>query len=296
MPAARRLLLSLVAAVASACSSSIAQPPCCTGPSPIPSTVLIGAGDIAVCNSNGAVATAALIDGHPNATVFTAGDNVYPSGHPDQWRDCYEPTWGRHKQRTYPTAGNHDYETQHAKPYYDYWGDRAGPRDQGYYTYTVGTWRIYAINSEIDTRPGSPQYQWLQSELSTRTEPCAAAIWHKPLFSSGVNGPNSHMREIYRLLFDANAEIVINGHDHVYERFGPQDHNGVFNGARGIRQFTVGTGGVPNTVFPTVRPNSELRVQTWGVLKLELNDAGYRWDFLAVTGNPVRDSGVGSCH
>ena len=207
-----------------------------------------------------------------DATVFTAGDNVYPNGHPNDWRNCYDPWWGEFKSRTRPGIGNHDYETQNGKPYFDYWGDRAGPRDAGYYTYVLGTWRIFAINSEIDTRPGSPQYHVAAERAGHRH---ASRAWRRSGTSRctppASTGRNAHMRDIYRLLYNANAEIVINGHDHNYEVFHPQDADGRGIDARGIRQFVVGTGGVALTNFPRVAPNSDYREQVQGVIKFDLD-------------------------
>ena len=133
-----------------------------------PSAVLVGAGDIAHRDSPGDEATAALLDGI-DGTVFTAGDNAYGAGSASDFRDAYQPTWGRHKGRTYPTPGNHDYQTPNASGYFDYFGDRAGPRGLGYYTYDVGAWRVFALNSELpDLGANSPQVQWLRNELTTR--------------------------------------------------------------------------------------------------------------------------------
>ena len=130
--------------------------------------------------------------------------------------------------------------------YYDYFGSRAGPRNGGYYAYDVASWRVYALNSEFDKVPNLAQMQmdWLRSEFASRPAPCSIAIWHKPLYTSGPNGENPHMRDTFKLLYDNGVDVVLNGHDHIYERFAPQDANGRLDPARGIRQFTVGTGGV----------------------------------------------------
>jgi hypothetical protein len=199
------------------------------------SLVLVGAGDIAQCGSPGAEATARLLD-QIDGTVFTAGDNAYPNGSNRDFTNCYEPTWGRHRERTFPTAGNHDYETSGADPYFSYFGEMAGTAGQGYYVYFVGPWRIIALNSEVGVRAGSFQYLWLRNELMRNAVPCTAAIWHRPLFTSGPNRDNPDMRDIFRLLHDFRAEIVINGHDHMYERFAPQDADGGLDPVRG--QFT----------------------------------------------------------
>lgn len=230
--------------------------------------------------------------------MFTAGDNAYPHGSAGEFANCYEPTWGRHKHRTRPTPGNHDYEQINASGYYDYFGDSAGPRGLGYYSYPVGTWRVFSLNSELVGSAAGQQAGWLRDELARVPTPCSAAVWHKPLFTSGPNGPNPHMLETWRILYNANVDIVLNGHDHVYERFAPQDPDGRPDNARGIRQFTVGTGGVSLYSFGPPRPNSEVRASVWGVIVLFLGNGRYEWNFLpaGIAGVNFRDSGEGTCH
>jgi len=259
--------------------------------------VLVGAGDIANCNSPGDEATARLLD-TIDGTVFTAGDNAYSRGSATEFRDCYGPTWGRHRDRTYPTPGNHDYDSNDgARGYFDYFGDRAGPRSGGFYAYDVASWRVYALNSEFDRVPnlGQMQMDWLRTEFTSRPAPCSIAIWHKPLYTSGPNGENPHMRDIFKLLYDNGVDIVLNGHDHLYERFLPQDANGRVDQARGIRQFTVGTGGVDTYTNARVAPNSDKILPVWGVLMLTLNSNSYEWEFISVDPG-FRDTGSGSCH
>jgi hypothetical protein len=287
----------------SGCDSPIGTPPD-PGPPPGPNaSVLVGAGDIARCGTPGAVATAALLDNIPG-TVFTAGDNVYTNGDAANYTDCYEPTWGRHLDRTFPVLGNHDYAGWPGAPnYFSYFGSAAGPRGLGYYTYQVGSWRIIALNSEFfaNAENGAPnaaaaatQVQWLKNELSANSFACTIAIWHRPLFSSGTNGNNVDMRDLYKAAYDGNVDIVINGHDHNYERFGPQDAEGKADAARGIRQFVVGTGGVTlNSTF-NKKTNSEDFKSVYGVLKLTLSPGAYAWDFIPVTG--PHDTGSGACH
>src|SRR5262249_11918955 len=154
--------------------------------------------------------------------------------------------------------GNHDYETPGASGYFDYFEDQLPSNRLGYYTYMVGPWRVIALNSEIPVGVNSAQYTWLKSELSNNNVLCTMAIWHRPLFTSGPNLENADMRDIFRLLYDNNAEIVVNGHDHLYERFAPQDANGRADSARGIREFIVGTGGIALYDPGPRRPNSEV--------------------------------------
>jgi hypothetical protein len=268
------------------------------GPAPTlgsPPAVLVGAGDIAVCGSEGSALTAALLDTIAG-TIFAAGDNAYPSGRASDYRDCYDPTWGRHRHRTMPTPGNHEYETPAASPYYEYFGANAGPPGRGYYSYDLGAWHIVSLNSEIDVRAGSPQERWLRTDLAQNRTACTAAYWHRPRFSSGPHGDNRDMQDLWRTLYEFNAEIVLAGHDHLYERFAPQDAAGQVDNARGIRGFVVGTGGMTMHPLGAVRPNSEAQGTEWGVLALTLSANSYRWNFVPVSGATYRDSGGDSCH
>jgi hypothetical protein len=296
------VLLLLPVVLAAACSWDA------TSPTPLPATgisirggattgaaaVLVGAGDIGLCGSPAAEATARLLDGIAGV-VFTAGDNAYPEGTAADFRNCYEPTWGRHKSRTYPTPGNHDYESPGAAPYFDYFGANAGARDLGYYTYRVGDWQIYALNSNIAVDAASPQGQWLRQELALNPSICTAAIWHHPRFSSGPHGDAPAMQPLWAALHEAGAEVVIVGHDHIYERFAPQDPAGHLDAATGIRQFTVGTGGAPLTGPVRRHPNSDVVWTEHGVLKLTLQTDSYSWQFISSTG-AAADVGGAVCH
>jgi acid phosphatase type 7 len=259
-----------------------------------PSGVLVGAGDIGYCGSAGVEATARLVDGIAG-TVFTAGDNAYVNGTAEEFRRCYDPSWGRHRSRTRPVPGNHDYGSG-GGAYFDYFGANAGPAGAGYYGYSVGPWRVIALNSEIPSGLGTSQMEWLRSELSTHRTFCSAAYWHRPLFSSGPHGDNLDMRDVWRTLYEFNVDVVINGHDHTYERFAPQDPLSLHDASRGIREFVVGTGGAPLYDFPIVRPNSEVRIAAWGVAVFTLSAGGYQWEFVPADGMGARDSGAGTCH
>jgi hypothetical protein len=267
------------------------------GPSgaPGPPITLVGAGDIGQCGSAAVAATAQILD-RVGGIVFTTGDNAYPNGSATNFRDCYEPHWGRHRDRTRPTPGNHDYDTGGAAAYYSYFGENAGPFGLGYYSYTAGPWQVIALNSEIAVGAGSAQLQWLRSELMANRAACTMVYWHKPLFSSGPNGPYRDMREIWRQLYEFNVDLVVNGHDHLYERFAPQDPDGRLDPARGIRQITVGTGGGALYTPVTSAPNTEAIAMVFGVLRLTLNANGYQWEFIGVPGASFNDAGTAQCH
>jgi hypothetical protein len=255
--------------------------------------VFVGAGDIAACDSN-SQNTSRILD-VTGGTVFTLGDNAYFNGTRDDYRNCYEPTWGRHKARTRPVPGNHEYNSPGATPYFEYFGEKAGPAGLGYYSFDVGSWHAIALNSNVATGTTSPQAAWLRADLDQhRALRCTVAYFHHPLFSSGPNGDHGHMRDIWRMLYDANVDLVMSGHDHLYERFAPQDPDGRPDPARGIRQFTAGTGGAPLYQTAAIKPNSEVRISEFGLLKLTLASEGYAWEFVPVSG--ARDAGTGTCH
>ncbi len=255
--------------------------------------VLVGAGDIAKCSSgSGDEATAKLLD-NISGTVFTLGDNAYPDGTSSNYRYCYNPSWGRFRDRTRPSPGNHDYHVTGAAGYFNYFGTRAGPCCRGYYAYTSGTWRIYSLNSE---RNLDAQATWLKNDLANHPAKCVLAYWHRPLYTSGPHDPATRMRTLFAILYKTGAEIVLSGHNHNYERFYPQDAD---RNARsnGVRQFVVGTGGGGLYAFDTKAPNSQVRYSGgYGVLKLTLYDGSYAWKFVSVAGKPFTDSGSRSCH
>jgi len=256
--------------------------------------VFVGAGDIANCSRDQDEATAKLLD-NISGTVFTLGDNVYPDGTAAQFSDCYAPTWGRHKSRTRPVPGNHDYHTSGASGYYNYFGAAAGASGKGYYSYNLGAWHIIALNSEISQGAGSAQEQWLRSDLAANQSVCTLAYWHKPRFSSGQHGNNSASQALWQALYDYKADVILNGHDHTYERFAPQNPNQQAD-SNGIREFVVGTGGAGLYPFPTIQPNSQVRNNTtYGVLKLTLHSTSYDWQFVPIAGQNFTDSGSSNC-
>src|SRR5437016_12786397 len=264
--------------------------------------VLVGAGDIARCDGQGDEATAALLDGIPG-TVFTAGNNVYGSDSvtPD-FTNCYGPSWGRFKARTRPAVGSHEYYSPGAATYWQYFGAAAGDSGAGYYSYELGSWHIIVLNSGIDMRVASPQEQWLRADLAAHPALCTLAYWHHPRFSSVPNSAGVKVlpwvKPLWDDLYAAGAELVLNAHYEVYERFAPQTPDGAAEPGRGIREFIVGTGGMGLNTF-TVAPlaNSEVRNSgAPGVLELTLRDGGYSWRFIPVSGKTFSDSGSGTCH
>jgi len=265
--------------------------------------VLVGAGDIASCDDlAGAQATAKIIDNIPG-TVFAAGDLAYPDGSDEQFAKCYGPTWGRFKDRTRPAPGNHEYHSDGASGYVHYFGAAAGDPKKGYYSYDLAAWHIIVLNSECadvgGCGAGSVQERWLRQDLKDHPSKCALAYWHKPLFSSGAkHGNDPEIKPLWDALYAANVEVVLNGHDHDYERFAPQDPSGRLDPQRGIREFVVGTGGKnSHRTFATTQPNSEVhQADTFGVLKLTLHPTSYDWQFIPEAGKTFKDAGSGTCH
>ncbi|OGU02006.1 MAG: hypothetical protein A2W29_12565 [Gemmatimonadetes bacterium RBG_16_66_8] len=258
--------------------------------------VLVGAGDIGDCKSEGDEQTALLLDSI-SGTVFTAGDNVYRSGADSEFARCYAPSWGRHKARTRPAPGNHDFRTADAGPYYSYFGVQAGDSGLGYYSYDLGAWHIVSLNSNIAMKAGSPQERWLRADLAATRARCVLAYWHHPRFSSGTkHGNSAKTAPLWQALYDHGADVVLAGHEHNYERFAPQTAAGAADPERGIREFVVGTGGVDHYPFGPPIANSEVRNgDTWGVLKLTLEPGAYRWQFIPVAGKTFSDSGSARC-
>lgn len=288
----RVLAIAAMAAILESCSTEPVVDP----PNERPEATFVGAGDIARCTAQNDEATAALLDDIPG-TVFALGDNAYENGTATEFADCYHPSWGRHKSRTKPVAGNHEYNTSGATGYFDYFGDAAGPRGKGYYSFDLGGWHIIVLNSNIARTVTSEQLDWLRADLGTNTAQCTMALWHHPRFSSGINGNDPSQQSFWDVLYVFNADVVLAGHDHHYERFAPQTPTGVADPERGIRQFVVGTGGTGLRDLSTIRANSEFRENTtWGVIKFDLLPTGYSWSYITTRNGTVLDSGSGTCH
>jgi hypothetical protein len=273
-------------------------------PRPPSGEVIVAAGDIADCRREGDEATAKLVGGIPG-TVLTLGDNAYPDGSAEDFDECYDPAWGRFEDRTKPSPGNHEYDTENAEGYFGYFGKAAGAPDEGYYSYDLGDWHLIALNSNCEEVPGgceasSPQVRWLKEDLAANDgKRCTLAYMHHPRFSSGAkHGNTRHVKPLWEALHEAGADVVLSAHEHNYERFAPQNPGGREDPERGIRQFVVGTGGGKGH-DPILDPiaNSEVHNDaTYGVLKLTLRPQGYEWRFVPVEGARFTDSGSARCH
>jgi hypothetical protein len=287
--------------------------PAATGPTPLlrelgalrdgvqPSDpTLIAAGDIAGCGHDRDTATAALLDSRPGTVVATLGDNVYPDGTASEFASCYEPTWGTLRSITRPAAGNHDYHVAGAAAYYDYFGSAAGAPARGYYSYELGAWHVVVLNSNCGEVGGcerdSAQARWLADDLAAHPAACSLAYWHHPRFSSGEHGSDDRYTDFWEILSEHGADVVLNGHDHDYERFDLQNALGEIDSTHGLREFVVGTGGAPLRAFDTTERNSLVRQSSaHGVLRLTLHATSYDWRFEPVSGASFTDSGRGVC-
>jgi acid phosphatase type 7 len=297
-----------------------------------PQATLVGAGDIASCNYNRDYYTAQVVEStiasaNAPVTVFTLGDNAYPDGSANQFKNCYDPTWGGSHlgersditlkivnpsmwTLTRPAVGNHEYRTQGASTYFGYFGaEKAGALDKGYYSYDRGSWHIIVLNSNCSEVGGcgasSPQGKWLKQDLAAHPASCTAAAFHHPLFTSSTADTNI-VRPFWTTLYNAGAEVILSGHAHYYERFAPQRPDGTLASTYGIREFVVGTGGAsPDNPMRTPRAaNSKIDSEVpeapgttyYGILKLDLLRGGYAWEFRPRAGDAFTDSGSGQCH
>ena len=266
-----------------------------------PPATLIAAGDIADCDPShgGDEQTAALLDQLPG-TVAALGDLVYENGTAAEFANCYAPTWGRAYARTRPTPGNHEYQTPGATGYFGYWGAIAGDPARGYYSYDLGTWHVISLNSNCDfiggCSVGSPEETWLRADLAAHPARCTLAYWHHPRFSGGAVGGDAMMLPIWQALYAKNADLILTGHAHNYQRFAPMTASGKRDAKRGIREFVVGTGGHDHHPAAAVTNTEVINDTTFGVLKLTLRGTGYDWQFVPVAGASFTDSGSTACH
>jgi acid phosphatase type 7 len=245
-------------------------------------------------------ATSDLLVGAGYSAVLVLGDIQYEDGAYAKFLASYDPSWGRVKSTTKPVPGNHEYETRGAAGYYRYFGSAAGDPTEGYYSFDLAGWHLIALNSNCAAVGGcdtnSPQERWLRADLAAHPVTCTLAFWHHPRFSSGPHGNDSTYTAFWEALYAADADVVLVGHDHDYERFAPQTASGARDLTRGIRQFVVGTGGKSLRTFPRVRANSEARdAKSMGILELALGSGAYAWRFVPAVGS-FSDSGSAPCH
>lgn len=284
-------------------------------PTPTPEPrypVIVAAGDIACGISLGSSGcrqsdtALRVLEAEPDL-ILALGDLQYESGAYADFVNFYDASWGRFKDKTRPVPGNHEYVTPNAQGYFDYFNGLsaasgvAGDRDKGYYSFDLGDWHLIALNSNCPQVKGcgrgSPQELWLRADLAAHRRLCTLAYWHHPRFSSGTNGNHLQAESLWTDLYEAGADVVLNGHDHDYERFAAQTPLGVADPDRGIRQFVVGTGGRNLTRFVSDQPNSEVRDATsFGILRIRLRPNTYDWDFVPISGQTFTDRGVGVCH
>lgn len=259
--------------------------------------VLVGAGDVADCRTDGAYFTAQLLDSI-RGTVFVAGDVGYATRkNPNPLLTCYAATWGRHLARTRPAPGNHDYSDGGPDRYFDYFGERAGPRPAGYYSYDLGTWHVLALNTAIRIDSGSAQDAWIHEDLDTHLGRCTVAYMHHPRFSSGPHTEQGRVAYLWKVFAKYGVSVAIAGHDHIYERFAPLDGDGKADSVNGIRQFVAGTGGAERYTFRDILPGSETHSgDAYGLLKLTLLPGHYQWEFIPVEQDGYRDRGESPCH
>ena len=263
---------------------------------------VVAAGDIAcdpemvgttlpgLCDSD---ITANLIAELTPDGVLALGDIQYEHAELEHFAQVYDTTWGRFKAITHPTPGNHEYYLD-ASGYFNYFGAAAGEGQLGYYSKALGEWQLISLNSNcafVACGADSAQAQWLRETLTPQT--CTLVIWHHPRYSSGKHGDTPELADLWSILDEYGAELVLSGHDHHYERFTPQDAVSQAK-PEGVRQFVVGTGGRSFYPLEQVKAHSEVQVEgEFGVLELTLNPSAYSWRF--VTPGGAYDEGSANC-
>ena len=252
-------------------------------------------GDTGWCGSPALGPISRLFDRF-DGDIVLAGDLAYPSGTIEEFRNCFEPSFGRFKSRMRASPGNHEYVASvSADSYFTYFTDRSGPNRLGYYSYRAAEWTVLMLNSNVPIGRNSAQYAFVRQVMQQAPTRCTMAVMHHPYDSSSLNGPTPSLRDLWELLYNLGGDLVINGHDHIYERHSPVNTDQRRDDAKGIRQFTVGTGGAP--LYGRVRnaANSELLIPNYGILRLKLDPALYEWQFMDMNGT-VLDRGLNVCH
>ncbi len=239
-------------------------------------------------------ATARLIAKRNPTAVLTLGDQQYEVGALSAFNASYDPSWGLFKTKTNPVLGNHEYGTSQASGYFSYFGTRAR-RAPGYYAYNLGSWRLYALNSNCDRIDCAAQVDWLRADLATNPRRCSLAYMHHPKYSSGHHGGITMVAPLWPPLDKAGVDVILQGHDHSYERFGRMSAAGGPS-PNGIRSFVSGLGGKSRYGFNTTKPGSQFRYDAmYGVLFMTLADTGYSWRFRTINGGVIRDEGSDAC-
>jgi hypothetical protein len=257
--------------------------------------VVAAAGDIGAPGP-GKFATARVVAAARPDHVLTLGDHAYPDGTPADYARAYDPAWGQFRPITHPSPGNHDYRVEGAAGYFGYFGAAAGPGRRGYYSFDLGAWHVVSLNSEIAHDEASAQVAWLRADLAAARAHCTLAFWHRPRFSAGRYGDDSRFVPFWRTLHKAGADVVLNGHDHNYQRYRPQDSAGAYDPVRGIREFVVGTGGAAPYAL---RADTRRRMGasgTFGALVLRLRAGSLTFAFVPAEPGGFRDAGTIRCH
>ena len=248
------------------------------------SATLVAAGDIASCSSAGDEETAAVVERIDPDAVLTLGDNAYETGSAEQFRRCYDPSWGRFRGRTFPVPGNHDYRTPDAAGYFTYFGPRAGRPGKAYYSFDLGGWHLMALDTNVDVGADSEQLRWLRGDLARDDHLCELAFFHHPRWSGGQHDSQEFVQPLWEVLANGGVDLVLAAHDHNYQRFFKLDAQGDRD-EEGIRSFVVGTGGASHYETDEVEDRVRAEDEMFGVLKLILRPTSYDFAFLP-TGRP----------
>ncbi len=290
-------VIGAAAALAGLVMASHADAEPMLGPIGASSTVL-AAGDIASCGKMGASETAALLKILPG-TILALGDLAYSDGTPADYSQCFEPTWGPYKARIRPAPGNHDYHQAGAAGYFGYFADV-----QAYYKFELPStsgdtkWSFYSLNDYVPADVGSAQAEWLEGQLAADKNVCKVIYHHEPFITSGsYHHDSDRAKTLVEIAYSHRVSIALAGHNHQYERFGPIGPDRKPAPGRGIRMWTVGTGGADFYQFGPARSGSEVRGAEHGVLQLQLGDGGFAWKFVNVAGarDPISDTGTADC-
>ena len=271
------------------------QTPISTTPTspPVGSTWVNLLGDTGWCGSPAMAGLARLMENLGGDILF-AGDLAYDRGTLEEFRRCFDPAYGRFRTRYWAVPGNHEYMTPGATGFFSYFGDRAGPDSNGYYALRIAGWQVLMLNSNVPMTRGSRQFEFVRQQMQAAPR-CTLAVWHHPFDTSGPNGPNPNQRDLWELLSNTNADVVVSAHDHLYERHAPMNASSQSDPARGVRLFISGGGGAPPYQRARAAVRSEVLISTHGLLRLKLEPALYEWEFLGVNGN-VLDRGLNICH